>query len=67
MPNIAGNKYKDDSLTSGELIRKAKVTPKGISAPTNPIKRVMEEQEQNGVITPKRRQKGNPNQTNASW
>ncbi len=53
MPNIAGKRYNEASLTRGELIRKAKVMPKGIPAPTNPIKSGIDEHEQKGVITPR--------------
>ena len=52
IPNIAGKRYKEDSFISGELIKKAKVTPKGIPAPINPIKRGIDEQEQKGVTVP---------------
>ena len=41
------------SLISGELIKNAALTPKGTPAAKNPINNGMEEQEQNGVITPK--------------
>ena len=51
---MAGNKYSEDSLTKGELIRKANVTPRGMPAPTKPINSGIDEQEQKGVITPKR-------------
>lgn len=54
MPNRVGKRYNEDSLISGELIRKEKVTPRGIPAPTNPIKRGMDEHEQKGVTTPRR-------------
>jgi len=40
------------SLTMGEVIRKEKVTPRGIPDSTKPIKIGTEEQEQNGVTTP---------------
>jgi len=49
---MAGKRYRDDSLTKGEATRKAKVTPSGIPAPTNPINRGIEEHEQKGVTTP---------------
>jgi hypothetical protein len=39
-------------LISGELIKNAKVTPRGIPALTNPMKSGIDEQEQNGVIIP---------------
>jgi len=38
----------------GEEIKKEKETPRGIPAAVNPIKIGMEEQEQKGVIVPKR-------------
>ena len=37
---------------SGEEIRNVKVTPIGTPAPRKPIKRGIDEHEQNGVITP---------------
>ena len=40
------------SLTSGDVIKKANVTPKGIPPFTNPMNRGMDEHEQNGVIAP---------------
>jgi hypothetical protein len=52
-PNIAGNKYREDSFMSGELIKNEKVIPNGIPAPIKPINRGIEEQEQNGVTIPK--------------
>jgi hypothetical protein len=52
-PKRAGNKINEDSLTRGEAIKKAKVTPSGIPALKKPIKSGIEEQEQNGVTTPK--------------
>lgn len=52
MPNIDGNKYNDDSLISGELIKKVKVMPNGILAVIKPINKGMDEQEQNGVTMP---------------
>ena len=42
------------SLTKGEVIKKAKVTPKGIPPLTKPINSGTDEQEQKGVTTPKR-------------
>jgi len=45
------------SLTRGEVIRKENVTPKGMPPFTNPIKRGIDEQEQNGVIAPKKEAK----------
>lgn len=41
------------SLTSGEVIRKAKVTPRGIHALRNPTNSGIEEQVQKGVTAPK--------------
>jgi hypothetical protein len=40
------------SLTNGEVIKKAKVTPSGIPPLTNPIKSGIDEQEQKGVMAP---------------
>ena len=40
------------SLTKGEVIREAKVTPKGRPPFTKPINKGIDEQEQNGVIAP---------------
>ncbi len=45
------------SLTNGEVIRKEKVTPKGIPPCTKPINKGTDEQEQKGVIAPKRAEK----------
>jgi len=53
-PNKAGKRINEDSLTKGEAIKKAKVTPSGIPVLTKPINKGMEEQEQNGVTTPNR-------------
>ena len=44
------NKPKENFIK--EVIKKAKVTPKGTPAPTKPINKGIEEQEQKGVITP---------------
>jgi hypothetical protein len=52
MPNMAGNRYSEDSLISGELIRNANVTPSGIPAPRNPMNNGIDEQEQKGVTIP---------------
>ena len=41
------------SLTSGEVIRKAKVTPNGMPPFTKPMNKGMEEHEQKGVMAPK--------------
>jgi hypothetical protein len=43
----------DTASTSGEEMRKAKVTPKGIPPLTKPTNKGTEEQEQNGVMVPK--------------
>ena len=44
---------KDMDPVKLELIKNAALTPKGTPAAKNPINNGMEEQEQNGVITPK--------------
>ena len=41
------------SLTKGEVIRKANVTPNGMPPFTKPMNNGMEEQEQKGVMAPK--------------
>ncbi len=41
------------SLTRGEVIKKAKVTPKGIPLLIKPMNNGTEEQEQKGETTPK--------------
>lgn len=51
-PNNAGNRNRDDSLISGELIRNANVIPSGIPALKKPINNGIEEQEQKGVTAP---------------
>ena len=51
-PNRPQSSTKATSLTIGELMRKAKVTPSGIPASTKPMKSGTAEQEQNGVTTP---------------
>jgi len=51
-PNIPINKAIAISLISGDVIKKAKVTPNGILASTNQIKSGIDEQEQNGVKAP---------------
>lgn len=48
------------SLIRGELIKKAILTPNGTPAAKNPINNGMEEQEQNGVTTPKNTAKKYP-------
>ena len=40
------------SFTSGEVIRNANVTPKGMPPFTKPMNRGIDEHEQNGVIAP---------------
>ena len=40
------------SLTKGDVIRKANVTPKGIPPLTKPMNNGIDEQEQNGVMAP---------------
>ena len=40
------------SLTNGDVIRNANVTPRGIPPLTKPMDRGMDEHEQNGVIAP---------------
>jgi len=40
------------SFTSGEVIRKLNVTPRGIPPLTKPMNNGMDEHEQNGVIAP---------------
>jgi hypothetical protein len=42
------------SFTNGEVIRNEKVTPNGIPPFTKPMKSGIEEQEQNGVMAPKK-------------
>jgi hypothetical protein len=44
----------DTASTRGEEIRNANVTPSGIPPFTNPINKGTEEQEQNGVMVPKK-------------
>ena len=51
-PNSPHNRTTAISLTRGEVIRNARVTPKGIRAMMNPINRGMLEQEQKGVTAP---------------
>lgn len=41
------------SFTNGDVIKKAKVTPKGMPPFTNPMNNGMDEHEQNGVMAPK--------------
>jgi len=52
------------SFTSGEVIRKAKVTPRGIPALRNPTNKGIDEQVQKGVIAPKSDAKRYSNQNN---
>lgn len=42
------------TLLNGEVIKKANVTPSGTPADRKPTNKGMEEQEQNGVMTPNR-------------
>ena len=51
-PNVPKNIATATSFTSGEVIRNAKVTPRGIPPFTKPINNGIEEQEQNGVTAP---------------
>jgi len=51
-PNKAGNMISEASLTKGEVIRKAKVTPNGIPELRNPMNNGIDEHEQKGVTTP---------------
>ena len=53
-PNKPTNKPMATSFTKGEVIKKEKVTPKGIPPLTKPINKGTDEQEQKGVTTPKR-------------
>jgi hypothetical protein len=46
------SRSSEPKSTIGEEIRKEKVTPTGRPAEVNPMKRGMEEQEQNGVTVP---------------
>jgi len=50
------------SFTSGEVIRNAKVTQRGIPALKNPINKGIDEQVQNGVIAPNKEAKKYSNQ-----
>ena len=47
-----GKINNEASLTKGEAIKKANVTPKGMPALTKPINKGIDDQEQKGVITP---------------
>jgi preprotein translocase subunit SecY len=51
-PNVPANIATATSFTSGDVIRKAKVTPSGIPPLTNPMNSGIDEQEQKGVIAP---------------
>ena len=51
---ILANRITEAKSTSGEDIKKEKVTPTGNPAFVNPIKIGIEEQEQNGVTVPSR-------------
>ena len=52
-PKVPRNMATATSLTSGEVMRKAKVTPRGMPPLTNPMKSGIDEQEQKGVMAPK--------------
>jgi hypothetical protein len=52
-PNNPTNNPIATSLTKGEVTKKEKVTPNGIPPLTKPIKYGADEQEQDGVTTPK--------------
>ena len=52
-PNVPKNMATATSLTNGEVMRKAKVTPSGMPPLTKPMNRGIDEHEQNGVIAPK--------------
>lgn len=52
-PNIPSSKAIATLSTSGEEIKKEKMTHNGIHAFKNPIKIGIDEQLQNGVIVPK--------------
>ncbi len=52
-PNNPTNNPIATSLTKGEVIRKENVTPSGMPPLTKPMNKGTEEQEQNGVTTPK--------------
>ena len=54
IPNKPTNKPIATSFTKGDVIKKEKVTPKGIPPLTKPINRGTDEQEQKGVTTPKK-------------
>jgi len=54
MPNKPRNIATATSLTKGDVIKYANVTPNGMPPFTNPINSGMEEQEQNGVTAPKK-------------
>ena len=53
-PNVPRKSAIATSLTNGDVIKKASVTPMGIPPLTNPINKGIDEQEQKGVIAPKR-------------
>ena len=52
-PKVPRNIATATSLTSGDVMRNANVTPSGIPPFTNPMNNGIDEQEQNGVIAPK--------------
>ena len=53
-PNMLIKSTSEPKSTIGEEIRKLNVTPKGSPAAVKPMKIGIDEQEQNGVIVPKR-------------
>jgi hypothetical protein len=63
-PKIPRNIAIATSLTSGEVIKKAKVTPNGIPAFKNPINKGIDEHVQKGVTAPKSEANTYSNQNN---
>ena len=57
MPNKPRNMATATSLTKGEVIKNAKVMPRGMPPLTKPINSGMEEHEQNGVKKKKKEAK----------
>ena len=53
-PNVPAYIVTATSLTSGEVMRKEKVTPNGMPPFTKPMNSGIDEHEQKGVIAPKR-------------
>ena len=64
MPKIERNKAIATSFTSGEVIKKAKVTPRGILALRNPTNKGIDEHVQKGVTAPNSEAKKYSNQNN---